>query len=587
MLKKFFSSEQVPFVPKNSASDTQAIDWKKNTHLDAIVTDDLPEITHKDELPEFNKKLYDLINMHASPRHLVCPVEVDSLKNEGGKKFAIICLRNEVKGDIVTEVTTQLGFKGFSKAEKHIYVASQSVMAELARDTINEVKKENAKDNVHFIGRHSNSALHQMFESIANFAIDSGASDIHFVIDTHAPKSQIKFRVDGRLTSPKNFNLQSHDLLDTVAYLYNCHGSSGSENSYNANKPQQCQIQMTIAGRKILFRWASNQTAKGTKVVLRMLFQDNAVSIRSLEELGYLPSQIEIWKRAIRRLGGGTLLSGVVNSGKSTTMQTVLNMLPDNMSVYTVEDPVEYLIPGVDQFSVSRNLSDHNSSSFLAVTRQLKRMDPDAVLIGEIRDQESAALFRDIAESGHRAFATVHAPSAIDTVILRLVSDEIGIPRGVLATPGFINLLVYQALVPKICENCRLPATKIHNDEYLSRIEQLFSIQRDSIYARNPDGCECCRRPELPELNGGKGRTVVAEMVEMDSVMLDLLRQEKNAELKEYIRQGKDSKFDEPFSKGKSALEVAMYHVSQGRIDPIDVEEKFGTFVQYEIELGR
>jgi general secretion pathway protein E len=357
-----------------------------------------------------------------------------------------------------------------------------------------------------------------------------------------------------------------------VAYLYNMHGKSGSDNGFNANMGQACRIAARINGRQMLFRWASNQTSKGCKVVMRMLYQDDEQSIRSLPDLGYLGDQVEMWQRAIARLGGGTVISGVVGSGKSTTIQTVMTMLPDWMARYTVEDPVEYTIPGAQQFSVSRALNEEGRDPFIVAKRQLKRMDPDAVLIGEIRDRESAGLFRDIAESGHRAFATVHAPSAIDIITLRLVSDELGIPRDVIATPGFMNLLVYQALLPITCSGCRLNARKALaqgvdgvTPEYLANVKRLFDINPDGLYFRNPAGCEKCHRKGLPELNGARGRTVVAEMIELDTTMLMLARDpSRNLELKRYVRNLNRSRFDEPTTYGKTVLEVAMYKVSQG-----------------------
>jgi type II secretory ATPase GspE/PulE/Tfp pilus assembly ATPase PilB-like protein len=205
-------------------------------------------------------------------------------------------------------------------------------------------------------------------------------------------------------------------------------------------------------------------------------------------------------------------------------------------------------------------------------------------MIGELRDKESSSLFRDIAESGHRAFSSVHAPSAIDMITLRLVSSEMGIPRDVIATPNFINLLVYQALVPKLCPCCRRDATAVYDNAYLERIERLFEIDRSRMKAQNDSGCNECIRKGLPELNGSKGRIVVAEMIEPTPKMLLLFRESKNLELKSYIRNLRTAKFDEPDSTGKSALEVAMYHVAQGTIDPREVEVKFGSFEQYEAE---
>jgi general secretion pathway protein E len=534
-------------------------------------------IEDTDELPDFKRILYEELDMAPSLRHRLCPVEL--VQSEGHPRFAIILLADEQNTDITGSLAEQLKAKGFIAGTPLHYVASKTVLADLARDKIVSHKKRQAKTTG---PKRADSALGTIFESAAGFAIDSDASDLHFEINHQAERSPIRFRVDGRLTSPKQFELPSMNLLDTIAYMYNTQGKSGSENSYNENKPQQCHIKTTIKGRRLLFRWASHPTANGTKVVLRMLFQDSTQSIRSLKELGYLDHQILIWQRAIARLGGAILISGVVGSGKSTTMQTIMSMFPQWMAKYTVEDPVEYIMPNTSQFPVSRTLSERDDDTFLGAKRQLKRMDPDAVLIGEIRDRESAGLFRDIGESGHRALATVHAPSAIDMLTLRLVSEELGLPRDVLATPDFLNLLVYQALVPKLCTRCSVPASQVHGRAYLQQIERLFGIDASSVRACNQNGCQHCKREHIPELNGSKGRIVVAEMIEPDETMLMLFRQRMNVELKRYIASLRTSAFTEPDSTGKNALEVAMYHVSQGSIDPREVELKFGTFDSYE-----
>jgi general secretion pathway protein E len=541
---------------------------------------DMPIVEHTDDLPDFSKKLYDVLAMQPSLKHRLCPIETTS--KPGEKKFAVIVLAEELRTDITETLVKQLKLSGYAPDEPLYYVAARSVMVELARDNINENRKAGKKSGE----KKENSALWSLFESAAGFALENEASDIHIEIDRSAAQSPIKFRVDGRMTSPREFMIDTMKLLDMVAYLYNVHSKSGSENTYNENQPQQCQIMSTIRGRKVQFRWASNQTAAGTKVVMRLLIQDTQQSIRSLEDLGYLPPQVALWKRAISRLGGGTLIAGVVGSGKSTTQQTIMSMMPPWMSKYSVEDPVEYIIPGTVQFSVSRSLSGHGDDPFLAVKRQLKRMDPDAVMIGEIRDHESAGLFRDIAESGHRAFSTVHAPSAIDMITLRLVSTELGIPRDVIATPNFLNLLVYQALVPKLCSHCCVPADTVYEPAYLDKIERLFKVGKSSIRAKNAAGCSHCQRKALPELNGSRGRIVVAEMIEPTPKMLLLFRDSKNLELKEHIRSLRTAGFDEPDTTGKSALEVAMYHVARGVIDPKEVELKFGSFDQYELEIA-
>ena len=535
-------------------------------------------VEHPDDLPDFNRKLYDVVVLQPSLKHRVCPVDVSV---EGDKNHcAIILLESELNTDLTDALSAELRTKGWTIDKDAFYIASPSVMDELARDGINNFQKASKSG----AGKKFDSALWSLFESAASFALENGSSDIHIRINRNQENSQIMFRIDGRLTKPREFAVKTDRLLDMTAYVYNMHGSAGSENIFNENAPQQCQVNATIKGTKVQFRWASNKTARGTKVVMRVIVQDTEANIRSLAELGYLPRQIKIWERAIARLGGGILIGGVVNSGKSTTLQTVMSMLPDWMEKMTAEDPVENLIPDSDQFSVSRALNSEEGDPFIAVKRQTKRMDPDAVMIAEIRDRESASLFRDIAESGHRALSSIHAPSASDIISLRLVSSELGVPREVIATPGFLNLLVYQALVPKLCPCCSKDAAAVYDDEYLTRIEQLFAISRGTIKATNSEGCELCLRKSLPELAGTKGRLPVAEMIEPTPKMLLLFRDAKNLELKRYIRDMRTARFDEPDTTGKSALEVAMYHVALGLLDPKEVERKFGTFEQYELE---
>lgn len=541
-----------------------------------------PRIDHSNDLPDFFRKLYDEVELRPSLKHRICPVAISD--EDQPKHFAVILLEEELGTDVTRAVVSALAKKGWMLApEKPFYIAPPSVMVELARDTINEHQR-NSKGGPNI--KKEDSPLWALFNRVAVFALKFEASDIHIVINHSKATSQIKFRVDGRLTKPREFEFETTKMLDMVAYIYNCHSNTGSENTFNENQAQQCQVVARIDGQLVQFRWASNRTAVGAKVVMRVIpQQETSAKVRTLEELGYLPPQVMKWRRAISRLGGGMLIAGVVGSGKSTTGVTVMSMLPEWMAKYTIEDPVEQLIHDADQFSISRALNDEGSDPFLAVKRQTKRMDPNAVYIGEIRDRESASLFRDIAESGHRALSTVHAPSAIDMITLRLVSAELGIPRDVIATPNFINLLVYQALVPKLC-SCNVAATEKYSDEYLSRIERLFDIDRSRIRAENHDGCPKCIRESLPELNGTKGRVLVAEMIEPTPEMLLLFRDSKNLELKEYIRSMRTARFDEPDTDGKSALEVAMYHVAHGTIDPKEVELKFGFFDQYEAEIA-
>lgn len=550
--------------------------------------DDSVVISTVDALPLFTRKMYDddLVQMPPSMRQCVCPVEVSPPNAEGKKRgeYAIILTKDMRNDDYVEELVAHLAVKWDLVADGY-HIASDQVLIDLARDRVMENRRR--KSAAVSLEQKNASALYRQFELMGEFSIANEASDLHIEMNRRQAKSQVSFRIHGKLVQPPEFWIDTHTLLDMVAYLYNNKSQNGSHNSYNENILQQCQLQLKIQGREVLFRWASGRTALGSIVVLRMLFQDDMQSIKSLEELGYFDQQIHMWRNAISRHKGGITVAGIVGSGKSTTMQTNMAGLPATMAKYTVEDPVEYLIPGVRQFNVSRSLTDTEGDSFIGWKRQLKRMDPSAVLVGECRDLESASMFRDIVESGHLGFTTVHAPSHIGSID-RFCSSELGIPREVMATPGFMNLLVYQALVPINCECCKeFPATRVASPEYLHRLERLFEIDVDGIFITNLHGCEKCRKPGLTELNGIAGRKVVAEMLELDTYMLEMIRDHRNIDLIKYVNKQRTAGFNEEDSVGKSAMEVAMYRCSRGEVSPFEIEEKFGTFEQYESEQQR
>jgi general secretion pathway protein E len=537
-----------------------------------------------EDIPHFTENLYEVVNLSPSWKHKICPILLDV---EGAPQYALVLLEEIKYENIVENLCERIELRGYHRSPTDFFIfADRNVLISLSRGEGANVGKATKKNS--FMG-HDESALKAFFEEMLVFCLDNEGSDIHIFIDKSVAKSEISFRVDGFLCGPDRFSVSTGLVLDMAAYIYNVLGKSGSENSFNENVSQQCDVPYVIKKRKINLRWASTQSSKGCKIVLRFLLMDDSSTIRSLPELGFFPDQVETLKTAIGGRQGGLCIAGVVGSGKSTTSQTLMSMYPPGSALYSVEDPVEYDMPGVVQISVSRTLNDDGSHDpYMAAKRQLKRLDLNAVLIGEVRDALSAGLFRDICESGHSAITTVHAPSAIDMITLRLASSELGIPRDVIATPGFINLLMYQALLPLNCPHCRLdasdPKTNVEPG-YLKKIERFFGINADKIKFRNHAGCIHCKRPELPQLNGIKGRTVVAETVELDHKMLRLYRDGQNLELKNYIRSLRRAAFDEPGHTGKTVLEVAMYKVSLGQIDPFEVERKFGTFHQYERDI--
>jgi general secretion pathway protein E len=188
---------------------------------------------------------------------------------------------------------------------------------------------------------------------------------------------------------------------------------------------------------------------------------------------------------------------------------------------------------------------------------------------------------------GTSFYSTTHAPSALGAYD-KLASDMVGVSRHFLATPGNIKLIAYQSLLPKLCD-CAIPleslSTPGHVDfskngsNYIARIEQLYRIDTGKIKIRNINGCSKCRHESISELNGFSGRTLAAEMIEPDETLLTLVKQGDSIGMHRYIYQsGTATAFDDPVMTGKTAMDCAVYKMSQGIVDPREIEPRFHSF---------
>lgn len=307
--------------------------------------------------------------------------------------------------------------------------------------------------------------------------------------------------------------------------------------------------------------------------------------MRSLDEAGYAPSQLRLWRLAGRSCAGLILTGGVTGSGKSTTAQFFLETLPDLdcKALYTVEDPIEYPIRGVHQIEVLRDLGSEEETRrrYARVLQALLRADPDGVFIGEIRDRMTAGFALQIAATGHLSMSTLHV-RMISNMVPRLTDPEdMGLSRAALTNPDIINLLVFQALVPLACRLCALPpAAAAEADpevaELLEILREKFRVPTDRMRFKKPGGCPACKR------RGTAGRTVVAEMWQPDRRWLQMVRSGDDYEALLYYRSLSDRDFCSDNMTGKTVFEHALSKAIAGRVDP-RVCNDFQSFERFEI----
>jgi type IV pilus assembly protein PilB len=272
---------------------------------------------------------------------------------------------------------------------------------------------------------------------LINQAVTDRASDIHVEPTEH--DLRIRFRIDGVLhevmRSPRSIQGGVISRLKVMADI----------NIAERRIPQDGRIGMKVGGRPIDLRVATLPTVYGEKVVMRIL--DKGQALLRLEDLGFLPETLERFQSSYHKPYGAMLVTGPTGSGKSTTLYAALNTInePDR-NIITVEDPVEYRLPGINQVQVNPKAG----LTFASALRSILRADPDIVLVGEIRDRETAVIAVEAALTGHLVLSTLHTNDAASTP-LRLV--EMGVEPFLVTSA--LDCIVAQRLARRLCEKCK------------------------------------------------------------------------------------------------------------------------------------
>lgn len=371
-------------------------------------------------------------------------------------------------------------------------------------------------------------------------AVDSNASDIH--IEPSENKITVRFRIDGVL--------KVHTTISNVAIhgqIVNRIKILAGMDTNNFQTPQSGKINMSILDKEVDMRISTLPSIYGEKVTIRILVSRN-VKIRTLEELGVKPNMAEKLRYLAANPHGIILVSGPTGSGKSSTLASIMTELNSEEScIITIEDPVEYKIDGATQV----NVSDATGLTFASVLREVLRQDPDIIMVGEIRDVETAKIAVAASNTGHLVFSTIHTNGAVGT-LSRLA--DMGVEPYMIAD-SLIGVLS-QRLVKVLCDKCRKPHEIDLIDIKKYRLPK--SMVGKTVY--NPCGCHYCNK-------GYKGRTIVPELLEMNSNIRAAIHDKKSSQEVESLaeRQGM-----------KKQLEYAYELALEGTTSLEEVYRKFG-----------
>jgi len=336
----------------------------------------------------------------------------------------------------------------------------------------------------------SDAPIIKLVNGILIKAINDGVSDIH--IEPFEKALQVRYRLDGSLYKSMNLPLGIKNALTSRLKIL-----SGL-NIAERRVPQDGRIKMRLGKKKTVdFRVSTLPTLFGESVVMRILDQ-SALNV-DLTKMGFEQKTYETLNRCIARPYGLLLVTGPTGSGKTTTLYSVLNKLnKEDTKILTAEDPVEFNFRGINQVHVKAEVG----MTFAAALRSFLRQDPDIIMVGEIRDQETAEIAIKAAMTGHLVFSTLHTNDCPST-IGRLI--DIGIPSYMLSSA--VTMVLSQRLARKLCQNCKTLVNKTDRDELESMGFSKKEIPNLKIYG--PKGCSKCTG------SGYKGRIGLYELMEV------------------------------------------------------------------------
>ncbi len=359
----------------------------------------------------------------------------------------------------------------------------------------------------------------KILDSLIEFAVAEDASDIH--IEPHAEGVIVRFRVDGRLRDVITLPKIAHDpLIARIKFLTNLKIDEH-------RKAQDGRFKKSVEGQKISFRVSIIPTYHGEKVVMRLLPEE--AKKFSLQELGITGKNLEIVKKTMKTPTGMLLVTGPTGSGKTTTLYTILNMLNDEeTNISTIEDPIEYSMDRVNQIQVNPGVG----ISFANGLRSILRQDPDIIMVGEIRDSETAEIATHSALTGHLVLSTLHTNDAAGT-LPRLI--DMGIEPFLIAST--VNIAIGQRLVRRLCPMCMesynldTPAISSMKRETdmeatLKRLQERGVIRKkdiSSIRFYKGKGCDQCGG------TGFRGRIGIYEILEITPDIKELIAQQADA----------------------------------------------------------
>lgn len=411
--------------------------------------------------------------------------------------------KSKVELYIASTSSFQTVFKQSGEITKEVGQALNEVVEKEAAEAL---KKEVRPENTEEQKIEAEGPISKIVDVVIRHAIEARASDIH--IEPSEEDLRIRYRIDGVLHSSLILPKSVHSaVVSRIKILSNLKIDE-------QRLPQDGRFHINLEGKPIDFRVSTFPTVVGEKVVLRIL--DKSTGAPTLDELGISGRRLEAVQDAISKPHGMFLITGPTGSGKSTTLYSILSMLnKPGVNIVTLEDPVEYFIDGVNQAQIKPEIG----LTFASGLRSILRQDPNIIMVGEVRDKETAELAVNSALTGHLVFSTLHTNSAVGA-IPRLI--DMGIEPFLLTAS--LNLLAAQRLVRKVCDKCKTETKPSPEIEKIIR-DEIATVDKSELEGLDPKnikiyvgrGCPVCGN------TGYKGRIGIYETLPLTKGIQNLI----------------------------------------------------------------
>jgi len=435
-------------------------------------------------------------------RHHIFPVALDRERgtlivalSDTNNLVALDQLRARLRGELELE-SRLAGETEISRAIEQYYGHELSIDGILHEIETGEVDYQSMAG----AGEQYSQPVVRLIAALLADAVGKNASDIHFEPEQNFLR--IRYRIDGVLRQIRSLHKTYWPAMAVRIKVL------AKMNIAETRAPQDGRISLSLTGRQVDFRVASQATSHGENVVLRIL--DRQKGIVPLDGLGLESSQLDLLKRLISRPEGIILVTGPTGSGKTTTLYSILNHInSDALNIMTMEDPVEYPMTLIRQTSVN----EAAKMDFANGIRSLMRQDPDVILVGEIRDEETAEMAFRAAMTGHQVYSTLHTNSAVGA-FPRLL--DTGVTPEVMA--GNMIGIIAQRLIRRLCKHCRQPYTATSAECRLLGVK----VDRPPTVYRAV-GCDHC------DFQGYRGRLAIMEILKLDVDLDELIARRATA----------------------------------------------------------